>query len=55
MKSAESEIELSPMAMKVNAPIAEFAINMSKKKSLIVKDAVDAVLNDSVGLRLLDT
>lgn len=54
MKSAESEIELSPMAMKVNAPIAEFTINMSKKKSLIVKDAVDAILNDSVGLRMLD-
>ncbi len=55
MKSAESEIELSPIAMKVSAPIAEFTINMSKNKSLVVQDTVDAILNDSVGLRLLDT
>lgn len=55
MKSAESEIELSPLAMKVSAPIAEFTINMSKNKSLVVQDTVDAILNDSVGLRLLDT
>lgn len=55
MKSAESKIELSPLAMKVNAPIAEFTIDISKNKRLVVQDTVDAILNDSVGLRLLDT
>ena len=54
MKSAETEMELSPLGMKMKAPSYEATFSMFKKKDLIANYSVEAVMNDSAGLRMLD-